>query len=343
MGVMAPFLSPRNGAGRARLKASAAPVTGDGLLLGGRRALGRRSGARRRRGLRGGRGAPVPVRGGRSRRLLAVAAAARCGEERQQHERDDNEAVNESGNPRLVLPHVACLPHRLTSSGRLRHRTERGGRGRGPFLRFRKLGSRGGNASRLRTRMDVVATDVRTDQAESEDRRRRRGRTWPERIALALPGAFLAVVFGFFFITKTSEAWTATKSVQAILVIAGIIGGWVLLGWLLRRFVPWAWVRSAVLSMIAVAIAVAIVRPYYVDTVDNTKLVKGSVQDASQAARPAAPGPAPSPVGPVRVSSGQLRGIDHSARGEAAIIRQPDGSYVVRFSNFDINRARIRS
>jgi hypothetical protein len=184
--------------------------------------------------------------------------------------------------------------------------------------------------------MNAVATDVRRKQPEPGDRRGRRGRTWPERIALALPGAFLAVVFGFFFITKTSEAWTATKSVQAILVIAGIIGGWVLLGWLLRRFVPWVWIRSAVLSAIAVAIAVVIVRPYYVDTVDNTKLVKGSVQDASQEAAPAAPGPAPSPAGPVRVSSGQLRGIDHSARGEASIIRQPDGSYVARFSNFDI-------
>src|SRR5918995_3044584 len=161
-------------------------------------------------------------------------------------------------------------------------------------------------------------------------------RSWPDRVAAILPGAFLAVVFGFFFITKTSEAWTATKSVQAILVIAGIIGGWVLLGWLLRRFVPWVWVRSAVLSVIAVAIAVVIVRPYYVDTVDNTKLVKGAVQDASEAAAPAAPGPAAAPAGPVRVSSGQLQGIDHSARGEASIIRQPDGSHVARFSNFDI-------
>jgi hypothetical protein len=181
--------------------------------------------------------------------------------------------------------------------------------------------------------MSAVATEARTEQA---DRHQRRRRTWPERIALALPGAFLAVVFGFFFITKTSEAWTATKSVQAILVIAGIIAGWVLLGWLLRRFVPWVWVRSAVLSVIAVAIAVVIVRPYYVDTVDNTKLVTGSVQDASQAAAPGAPGPAPSPAAPVRVSSGQLRGIDHSARGEASIIRQPAGSHVVRFSEFDI-------
>ena len=178
-----------------------------------------------------------------------------------------------------------------------------------------------------------MATDVPTEET---DRRPRRGRTWPERIALALPGAFLAVVFGFFFITKTSEAWTATKSIQAILVIAGIIAGWVLLGWLLRRFLPWVWVRSAFLSVIAVAIAVVIVRPYYVDTVDNTKLVTGSVQDSSQAAAPAAPGPAPAPAGPVRLSVGQLRGIDHSARGEASIIRQPDGSHVVRFSDFDI-------
>ncbi len=146
---------------------------------------------------------------------------------------------------------------------------------------------------------------------------------------------FLAVVFGFFFITKPSEAWTATKSVQAVLVIAGIIGGWVLLGWLLRRFVRWVWVRAAVLSVVAVVIAVLLVRPYYVDTVDNTKVVKGQVQDASQASPPAEAG-SPAPAGPVRVSAGGLRGIDHSASGEASIIRQPDGSHVLRFSNFDI-------
>ena len=91
-------------------------------------------------------------------------------------------------------------------------------------------------------------------------------------------------------------------------------------------------------AFLAVVIAVVIVRPYYVDTRDDTKLVKGPVQDASQVA-PAAPGPAAAPVAPVRVSAGQLRGIDHSASGEASIIRQPDGSSVVRFSNFDIEGA----
>jgi Electron transfer DM13 len=184
-----------------------------------------------------------------------------------------------------------------------------------------------------------MATDVRTRDAAPDTRPPRSRHSWPERVAAALPGAFLAVVFGFFFITKTSEAWTATKSVQAMLVIGGIVVGWVVLGWLLRRFVRWVWIRSAILSVLAVVIAVLLVRPYYVDTVDNTKLVKGPVQDASQVA-PAAPGgPAPAPAAPVRISTGQLQGIDHTASGEASIIRQPDGSHVVRFSNFDIEGA----
>lgn len=183
-----------------------------------------------------------------------------------------------------------------------------------------------------------MATDVDTRSTTPAPREGPR-RSWPDRIAAVLPGAFLAVVFGFFFITKTSEAWTATKSVQAMLVIGGIVVGWVVLAWLLRRFVRWVWIRSAVLSVVAVVIAVLLVRPYYVDTVDNTKVVSGPVQDASQAPPVAPGGPAPALAAPVRISAGQLQGIDHTASGEASIIRQPDGSYVVRFSNFDIEGA----
>lgn len=181
-----------------------------------------------------------------------------------------------------------------------------------------------------------MASDVRTKPMSPGVPPERPRRPWPDRIAAALPGALLAVVFAFFFITKTSEAWTATKSVRAMLVIGGIVVGWVVLAWLLRRFVRWVWIRSAILSAIAVAIAVVLIRPYYVDVRDDTKLVKGPVQNASQAAPPSPGGPAPAPTAPVRVSTGQLRGIGHSASGEASLIRQADGSYVVRLSNFDI-------
>jgi len=181
-----------------------------------------------------------------------------------------------------------------------------------------------------------VATDVHSQQTDPGAPPEPPRRTWPHRIAAVLPGVFLAVVFGFFFITKTSEAWTATKSVRAMLVIGAIVVGWVVLAWLLRRFVRWVWIRSAILSALAVVIAVVLIRPYYVDVRDDTKLVKGPVQDASQAAPPAAGGPTPAPAASVRVSTGHLRGIGHSASGEASLIRQADGSYVVRFSNFDI-------
>jgi len=181
-----------------------------------------------------------------------------------------------------------------------------------------------------------MASEVRTRPMTPGVPPERPRRTWPDRIAAVLPGAFLAGVFGFFFITKTSEAWTATKSVRAMLVIGGIVVGWVVLAWLLRRFVRWVWIRAAILSAIAVAIAVVLIRPYYVDVRDDTKLVKGPVQDASQATPPAPGGTAPAATAPVRVSAGQLRGIGHSASGEASLIREADGSYVVRFSNFDI-------
>jgi hypothetical protein len=183
-----------------------------------------------------------------------------------------------------------------------------------------------------------MASDTRSTSTTSDAPGTKPRRRWPERVAAALPGVLLALVFGFFFVTKTSEALTATRSLRALLVIAGIVVGWVVLGWLLRRFVRWVWVRCAVLSALALVLAVVLVRPYYVDTVDNTKVVKSPVQDASEVALPAS-GPSPAPVSPVRVSTGQLRGIDHSASGHASIIRQADGSFVVRFSDFDIEGA----
>src|SRR5215216_164417 len=75
--------------------------------------------------------------------------------------------------------------------------------------------------------VSAMATDVRTRQTSLGVPPKRSRPTWPARIAAALPGVFLAVVFGFFFITKTSEAWTATKSARALLVIGGIVVGWV--------------------------------------------------------------------------------------------------------------------
>jgi Electron transfer DM13 len=187
-----------------------------------------------------------------------------------------------------------------------------------------------------------MATDVRARPEEPQPPQRRS--SWPSRLLVALPGVVAALVFGFFLITKSSEASTAFKSTRAILYIGGIVVGWVLLSWLLKRFFRPVWVRSAVMTVLTLLLAFFFVRPYYVDEVDNTRLVSGRVQDASDLpATTAAPAPdqpaapaATAPAAPVRVSAGQLEGIGHDASGEASIIRLPDGSHVVRFSAFDI-------
>ncbi len=187
-----------------------------------------------------------------------------------------------------------------------------------------------------------MATDVRTRPEEPQPPQRRS--SWPSRLLVALPGVVAALVFGFFLITKFSEASTAFKSTRAIVYIGGIIVGWVLLSWLLKRFFRPVWVRSVVMTALTLLLAFFFVRPYYVDEVDNTRLVTGRIQDASEVpstsaaadpAQPAAPAPTVPPA-PVRVSAGPLQGIGHDASGEASIIRRPDGSHVLRFSAFDI-------
>src|SRR5437773_12032355 len=122
MGVTAPFLSrPARAVERVRLAPrTAVGATGRLLPRRGRCLLAGRGDA-----AMGGRaGSTVPARGGGA--LLAAAAvavAARRGEEQQRPERDDQQAVHDSGNSHLLLPHVVSLPAaRLHLPGRFGER-----------------------------------------------------------------------------------------------------------------------------------------------------------------------------------------------------------------------------
>jgi len=89
---------------------------------------------------------------------------------------------------------------------------------------------------------------------------------------------------------------------------------------------------------VTLSLAAWIVRPYYVDKTSNRVLATGPVRDASDTTTTITTqaGPVPGPSGPVRVSRGSLQGIGHHARGSASIIRNANGSLVVRFEAFDI-------
>ncbi|MCA1692212.1 MAG: DM13 domain-containing protein [Actinobacteria bacterium] len=161
------------------------------------------------------------------------------------------------------------------------------------------------------------------------------------RLLPALPAVAFLATFGFFFVDKNREARTVLKSGRGLFTVAAIIVGYLAIAFVLRRFVRWAWAAPVVLTAVVVALAAWIVRPYYVDETADRQLVAGPVQDASEVTAPATsqdqPPQSQAPAaGPVRISSGAIRGLGHDASGTISIIRSPDGSSVARFENFDI-------
>ena len=97
-----------------------------------------------------------------------------------------------------------------------------------------------------------------------------------------LPAAVFLATFGYFFVDKNEAARSVFKSGRGFLTMVAIIGGYVVIAMVLRRFVRWAWVAPVVLTGIVLVLAAWIVRPYYVDETDNTVLVRGPVVDASE-------------------------------------------------------------
>lgn len=155
----------------------------------------------------------------------------------------------------------------------------------------------------------------------------------------ALPAVTFLSTFGFFFVHKNREARTVFSSGRGLMTMAALFLGYAVLAFVLRRFVKGAWVAPLVLTAVILGLAAWIVRPYYVDETANRRLVAEVVPRAMgpSIAVPVLPPPgSPAPTGPVQVSVGSLRGIGHSASGAAAIIRNPDGSLVLRFESFDI-------
>jgi hypothetical protein len=170
---------------------------------------------------------------------------------------------------------------------------------------------------------------------EQRDRPRTAPTTTGERVAAAAPGIILAVALGVFAVTRFGELESTVKSGRALLVVAGIVVVWLVLARLvLPRVISSVWVRTGVLSVLAVAIVAVLLVPYY----RSSEVVERFPRVEAAARAPAdAPGdPGAVHTDPVRVSTGDLRGIDHDASGVASIFEQPDGSLVVGLVGIDV-------
>jgi len=172
-------------------------------------------------------------------------------------------------------------------------------------------------------------------------------------LSRVLPLAAFAATFGFFFVDKNREARTVLRSGRGLLVVVALVVAYVVIGTAVRRVVRWRLATSLVMTAAVLAAASWTILPYYTDTTANRTVVAGTVEDAAFTATPAdeaatatstvspTPSSAPTPAAPVatRLSRGDLRGIDHGARGSASLVRGAEGTVVVRLENFAVEGA----
>lgn len=161
---------------------------------------------------------------------------------------------------------------------------------------------------------------------------------WLEWLLGALPALAFLTTFGVFFVHRNREARTVVRSARGLLTLAALVVGYIVLALVVRWWARRAWVAPVLLTMVILGLAAWIVRPYYVDETAERRLVTGPLAEAPTAS--ASTGDAPSalqtPPMAQRISTGRLRGIGHDASGSVSLIRNPDGSLVVRFEGFHV-------
>jgi Electron transfer DM13 len=180
-----------------------------------------------------------------------------------------------------------------------------------------------------------MAMDVR--EPTRPERRARAART-PPRWVEALPTGVLVVAALVKLIVSPNAVRDALTNVRPLLLTVAVGIGWLLL-WLvlLPRLVRSGWVRTGILTLVALALAAAIVLP----SVRNTTVVEtfpgGARSPATSApADDASPTTAPEPTTPVRLGAGPLTGIGHDATGTVVLYEQPDGAFVVGLEEIDV-------
>jgi hypothetical protein len=179
-----------------------------------------------------------------------------------------------------------------------------------------------------------------TPEAERPDRR-------PAIAALVVGGLALVVAVAI----QPSIVEGGSGSVQAVL-IAAVLGllfvGFVVLAFRLVRqpVLLAAVVGLPLLVMAAVLGYTALVDDEADDEVAQelvTELAdaegEGDAVDPSAADEEAEAAADAPPTGPVRLTTGTFQGLDdHAASGSASLVEQPDGSQVVLFEDFEVER-----
>ncbi len=168
---------------------------------------------------------------------------------------------------------------------------------------------------------------------------------WVRAAAIGIPFAAVAVLASL----KPEIVRGTFSSAESVARVAAVLAGWVLFSRLMRRVIPNAVVRTAVIAVPATLLLWLNVAPYFKDDVkiagsfpESFTTAGGMPLSGGPEARPPDAGgvtsPSPWPSQPVRLTAGRFRGLDgHRGSGEASIFRQPDGSHVVAFRDLSVS------
>jgi hypothetical protein len=164
------------------------------------------------------------------------------------------------------------------------------------------------------------------------------------RWLLAIPQVLLFGGMIVMLVVHPNAFTSAIHSTRALVVNGLLLAGWLLLSLVIvPRVVKHAAWDALLLSVVAIAAVVVLVVPTLRDTkvVEEFPVAEAEPTAPSTAPAPTLPGvttppPTTAPARPVKVSTGELRGIGHDATGTASIYRQPDGSAVVALEAIDI-------
>ena len=160
------------------------------------------------------------------------------------------------------------------------------------------------------------------------------GRSRASLALLALPQVILFGGMLVMLVVHPNAVKSGVMSTRAVVVNAVLLAGWLLLSFvILPRVLRNVVARAAVLSVVAIAAVAVLVLPTLMDkkVVEAFPMPEAAAEDAPVAT--AAPAPVPKPT---KVSTGELRGIDHDASGTASIVRTASGSLVVALEDIDI-------
>lgn len=164
----------------------------------------------------------------------------------------------------------------------------------------------------------------------------------PPKWIEAIPLVVLAVSFGIMAAIRPNAVRDIFSGTQAIVVTLGIVVGWLVLSRLvLPRLIRNGWLRTGILSALAVALVLVLILPNLrskkvVETFPGTDAAQPAAPAPSVAPTDAAPTEAPAATEPVVLSTAALAGIDHDASGTVNLYQQPDGSFVVGLEGIDV-------